>query len=359
MPAIRSPGNGDADIMRSMTIRAGLIGFGLAGRYFHAPLLTAAGIELPYVVTSRTQELASVYRNAVALDSAESLIARDDIDLVVIASPNPLHVPQARSALLAGRHVVVDKPISITSGEAHSLADLARSRNLMLAAFQNRRWDSDFLTIRKLLHEQRFGQVVSYRARWDRFRPTIADRWRERDEPGSGMLYDLGSHLIDQALFLFGRPDWLQADVFAQRQGGTVDDGFEILMGKGPLRISLGVSSLAGPGDFRYCIHGSEATFVKHGLDPQEDQLRAGMTPRDDGFGIEPQEQWGTLISATSSQREVIPAERGCWLTFYEAVRQSMATGTATPVAADEARQVLEIIEAARISTREGRRIVF
>jgi len=345
--------------MRGMTLRAGLIGFGLAGRYFHAPLLTAAGIELRYVTTSRTQELASAYRDAVALDSAESLIARDDIDLVVVASPNPLHVPQARSALLAGKHVVVDKPISITSAEAQSLADLARERQLMFAAFQNRRWDSDFLTIRKLLQEQRLGHVVSFRARWDRFRPVIADRWRERDEPGSGMLYDLGSHLIDQALFLFGRPDWLQADVFVQREGGIVDDGFEILMGAGPLRISLGVGSLAGPGDFRYCIHGTQASFLKLGLDPQEDQLRAGMTPLDEGFGIEPQEQWGTLISTISSQRETVPAEHGQWLTFYESVRQSIATGAATPVAADEARNVLEIIEAARRSSRDGRRIVF
>ncbi|HMN46132.1 MAG TPA: Gfo/Idh/MocA family oxidoreductase [Povalibacter sp.] len=342
-----------------MTLRAGLIGFGLAGRYFHAPLLTAAGIELRYVTTSRTQELASVHRDATALDSAQALIARDDIDLVVIASPNPLHVPQARSALLAGKHVVVDKPISITATEAQSLADLARERGLMLAAFQNRRWDSDFLTIRKLLQAQRLGQIVSFRARWDRFRPAIADRWRERDEPGSGMLYDLGSHLIDQALCLFGRPDWLQADVFVQRQAGVVDDGFEILMGKGSLRISLGVGSLAGPGDFRYCIHGMQASYLKQGLDPQEDQLRAGMTPLDEGFGIEPREQWGTLLSTTSSQRETIPAERGRWLTFYESVRQSIAGGTAAPVAADEARNMLELIEAARRSSRDGRRIVF
>lgn len=342
-----------------MTLRAGLIGFGVAGRYFHAPLLTAAGIELRYVTTSRVQELACVHRDAIALDSAQALIARDDIDLVVVASPNPLHAPQARSAMLAGKHVVVDKPISITAAEAQSLADLARERKVMFAAFQNRRWDSDFLTIRTLLREQRLGQVVSFRARWDRFRPSIADRWRERDQPGSGMLYDLGSHLIDQALVLFGRPDWLQADVFVQRQDGVVDDGFEILMGKGPLRISLGVSSLAGPGDFRYCIHGTQASFFKHGLDPQEDQLLAGMNPRDEGFGIEPPEQWGTLISTTSPERETVAAERGRWLTFYEAVRQSIVTGTATPVAADEARNVLELIEAARTSTREGRRIFF
>lgn len=338
-----------------MTIRAGLIGFGLAGRYFHAPLLAAANIELRYVATSRAAELASTWPDAVAVDSPGSLLAHDDIDLVVVASPSQFHAEQARAALLAGKHVVVDKPVSLTAVEAQSLADLARSRQLKLAVFQNRRWDSDFLTIRQLLDAGRLGEIVSFRMRWDRFRPDIVDRWRERDEPGSGMLYDLGSHLIDQALCLFGRPEWLQADVFIQRSNGAVDDGFEILMGKGPLRISLGVSSLARPGDFRYCIHGTNGSFFKIGLDPQEDQSRGGMRPLDDGFGVEPQEQWGILVSGSS--HEVIEAQHGRWLTFYEAVRQSIASGSDVPVSADEARNVLEIMEAARLSSREGRRI--
>ncbi|HEY6641793.1 Gfo/Idh/MocA family oxidoreductase [Povalibacter sp.] len=340
-----------------MTIRAGLIGFGLAGRYFHAPLLGPAGIRLHCVVTSRVQELRDTYPDALALESAQSLIARGDVDLVVIASPNQFHFPQARAALLAGKHVVVDKPMSITAAEAQTLAELARSQRRVLAAFQNRRWDSDFLTVRKLLDGNRLGQLASYRARWDRFRPQVADRWRERPDPGSGMLYDLGSHLIDQALTLFGRPDWVQADVFVQRPDGAVDDGFEILMAKGSLRISLGVSSLAGPGDFRYCIHGSDASFVKYGLDPQEDQLRSGQAALDAGFGVEAEDHWGVLISSTSSQREIVPSERGRWLRFYEAVKQSIVTGADAPVTAHDARDVIEIIEAAQISSREGRRI--
>ena len=340
-----------------MAIRAGLIGFGLAGRYFHAPLLTAAGIELRYVATSRVDELAALYPQARAIDSPDALIAREDLDLVVIASPTHWHMPQARAALLAGKHVVVDKPLSLAPAEAQALADLARSRQLKLSVFHNRRWDSDFLTIRALLNAGRLGGVTSFRMRWDRFRPTVADRWRERAEPGSGMLYDLGPHLIDQALTLFGRPEWLQADVFMQRPGAVTDDGFEILMGKGPLRVSLGVSSLAAPGDFRYCIHGTQGSFFKHGLDPQEDQSRSGMSPLDPEFGIEPREQWGTFVASASLQREIIKPERGRWLSFYEAVRHSIANDALVPVSADDARTVLEIIEAARISSRDGRRI--
>jgi scyllo-inositol 2-dehydrogenase (NADP+) len=342
-----------------MNIRAGLIGFGLAGRYFHAPLLGPAGIRLQCVVTSRLQELHDAHPDIPALESADALIARDDVDLVVIASPNQFHFPQARDALLAGKHVVIDKPLGLTTAEARTLADLAGSRKLIAAAFHNRRWDSDYLTLRRLIQEDRLGEVTSFRMRWDRFRPTIADRWRDRVEPGSGMLYDLGSHLIDQTLCLFGRPDWLQADVFVQRSGGVVDDAFEILMGKGPVRISLGVSSLAAAGDFRYCVHGRKASFFKSGLDPQEDQLRSGARPLDPGFGIEAREDWGTLVNGTTSDREAVPAETGRWLTFYEAIRESIVAGTEAPVTADEAGNVLEIIEAARRSSVEGRRIVF
>ncbi len=340
-----------------MALRAGLIGFGLAGRYFHAPLLVAAGIELKVVSTSRDREVLSIYPDAAVVANADDLIARKDIDLVVIASPNPSHVPHARAALLAGKHVAVDKPLSITSAEARALAELAQKQQRKLAVFQNRRWDSDFLTIRALLERGQLGDVVLYRARWDRYRPVVADRWRERPEPGSGILYDLGSHLIDQALCLFGRPHWIQADVFSQRAGAVVDDGFEILMGSDELRISLGVSSLAAAGDWRYCIHGTQASFFKRGLDPQEDQSRGSMKPDDPQFGIEPASLAGTLVDGASGASWSVPSRTGRWSTFYELLRQSIETNTPEPVTATEAGTTIEIIEAAHRSSREGRRI--
>jgi len=353
----RGDDDGSERGFRTMTLRVGIVGFGLAGRYFHAPLIAAAGMRVHGIVTSRADEVRRLHADAVVLSSPEALLARDDIDLVVVASPSQFHFSQAHDALLAGKHVVVDKPVSITASEAQSLARLARDRKLKLAVFQNRRWDGDFLTVQKLLREQRLGEIAAFHARWNRFRPEVQDRWRERAEPGSGMLYDLGSHLIDQVLCLFGRPDWIQADVFAQRRGAVADDGFEILMAKGSLRISLGVSSLAANGDWRYCIHGSRASYFKTGLDPQEDQTRGGMQITDAGFGVEAAERSGRLVMGADGSVETIPTERGRWLTFYEHMKSSIENDAPVPVPAEEAATVLEVIEAARRSSDEGRRL--
>jgi scyllo-inositol 2-dehydrogenase (NADP+) len=338
-------------------LRVGLIGFGLAGRYFHAPLIGAASMELRAVATSRVDAVRETFPDAAVEASWEALLSRNDIDLVVIATPNHLHADQAKAALHTGRHVIVDKPLCVTSMEARAIAALADAQRLRLAVFQNRRWDSDFLTVRKLIQEDRLGAINAFHARWDRFRPVVADRWRERDEPGAGMLYDLGSHLIDQAVCLFGRPDWIQADVFAQRRGSETDDGFEILMAKGALRITLGVSSLTADGGWRYRVHGSRGSFLKGGLDPQEPQLRAGMQPDSLEFGFEPADQWGKLILGADGSRQTIASERGRWTEFYAGMRDSIERGEAVPVTADEASVTLEIIEAARRSSELGRRI--
>jgi scyllo-inositol 2-dehydrogenase (NADP+) len=185
----------------------------------------------------------------------------------------------------------------------------------------------------------------------------VQERWREHVVAGAGLLYDLGSHLIDQALCLFGRPDWIQADVFSQRPGAQVDDAFELLMGKGRLRIALGASSIAADNRFRYRINGELATFVKSGRDWQETRLRAGVDPLSPEFGDEPPEDYGSLITASYGGVEAIPSEPGRWLSFYEGMRRSIESGDDVPVQPAEARQVLEIIEAAVSSSRESRRI--
>lgn len=338
-------------------IRVGLIGFGLAGRYFHAPLIRAAGMELGAVVTSRADQVREIAPEAVVLNSAQVLIERDDVDLIVIATPNSMHFEQASAALRAGKHVVVDKPLCVATARASALIELADANHLRLAVFQNRRWDSDFLTVQKLLREDRLGAINAFHARWDRFRPVVADRWRERDEAGAGVLHDLGSHLIDQALFLFGRPDWVQGDVFTQRTGGEANDGFEILMAKGALRITLGVSSITADGGWRYRIHGSRGSFLKSGLDPQEPQLRAGMLPDAPEFGYEPTEQWGKLIEGTEGSSQTIASERGSWTAFYDGVRRSLESDEPAPVPAWQARETLEVIEAALTSSATGRRV--
>lgn len=340
-----------------MTSRIGLIGFGLAGRYFHCPLIAASGLQLQAVATRRVEEVRQSFHDAMVVATPAQLLAREDIDLVVVASPSGMHFPHARDALLSGRHVIVDKPLALDTREAAELEQLAADKGLILSVFQNRRWDGDFLTLRKLRDEGRLGEIHYFRARWDRSRPQVGDGWRDRAEPGGGVLFDLGSHLIDQALVLFGRPEWIQADVFAQRPGALTDDGFEILMGSGALRISLGVSSLAAPHDSRYCVHGSMGSFLKSGIDPQEEQLRSGMQPLAPEFGLEPKAQWGQLVRPSEGTCERIETERGRWLAFYRQVRESLEHGAPPPVEAADAGHTLEIIEAARRSSETGQRI--
>jgi scyllo-inositol 2-dehydrogenase (NADP+) len=291
------------------------------------------------------------------LASDGELLTDAGIDLVVIATPNHLHLAQARAALEAGKHVVVDKPLCLHAEQADELIALAASQRRMLAVFQNRRWDSDFLTIRKLVDSGRLGALNAFHARWDRYRPVVADRWREHDVEGNGVLYDLGAHLIDQALCLFGTPDWIQADVFAQRPNAVASDGFELLMGKGAARISLGVSTLIADGGPRYRVHGARGSFIKSGLDVQEPQLRSGMPASDPQFGFEPQSQWGSLTDGASGQRETIVSEQGRWTQYYAQVRACIEQGAAPPVTAGEGREIVRIIEAALESSRRGQRV--
>ena len=256
--------------------------------------------------------------------STDHLYSRDDIDLIVVASPNHLHVAQATAALESGRHVVIDKPVSASAAEARELSALAARVDRRLAAFHNRRWDSDFLTIQRLIREARLGPIQLFSARWDRYRPTVSERWREKPHPGVGLTYDLGVHLVDQALCLFGKPDWVQADVWSQREGSVIDDAFEILLGKAALRISLSASSIAADPDWRYRINGSRAAYVKAGFDPQEPQARAGMSPADASFGVEAEGQWGRLTEGATGRSEIVPSERGRWTSFYEIMRRSI-----------------------------------
>ncbi|WP_116807524.1 Gfo/Idh/MocA family oxidoreductase [Steroidobacter cummioxidans] len=340
-----------------MTLRAGIIGFGVAGRYFHAPLLRAAGFSIPAVVTSKPAPAQEYLGDVDVLATAEELLARKDIDMVVIASPSPLHVAHAAAALRAGKHVVVDKPLAPTTAEVSELEHLATQSQRKLSVFQNRRWDSDFLTIRKLIEQGRLGKINSFHARWDRFRPQVSDRWRDRDEPGNGILYDLGTHLIDQTLLLFGQPEWLYANVFSQRENSVTADGFEILLGLGSLRITIGTCLLCADGGYRYRVNGSQASFLKAGLDQQEAQLRAGVEPDEHLFGTEPAEQWGTLVQGETGQREIITPETGRWVSFYEAMREAIEQDKPVPVSAAQAYDTIRIVEAALTSSAMGCRI--
>jgi len=325
------------------TIRVGLVGYGLAGSAFHAPLIRASGrMELAAVLTSRDAPH--------QVGSLDQLIEASD--LVVIASPNTTHFAIARHALQAGKHAVVDKPFTVTRDEADELIALAEQEQRVLSVFQNRRWDADFLTVRDVL--PRLGEVLLFEANWDRFRPHIKQGWREEPQPGGGLFNDLGPHLIDQALQLFGTPDAVGADIFAQREGALVDDYFDVTLHYSRLRVSLRSSTLVAAARPRFAVHGTAGSFVKHGLDPQEAQLKAGLDPRDPGFGIDGQD--GVLVHPDGST-EAVPTRRGNYPAFYDAVAAAILDGAPVPVRADDARNGLALIDLARRASSEGRRL--
>jgi scyllo-inositol 2-dehydrogenase (NADP+) len=318
-----------------MPLKVALIGRGLGGSVFHAPLIRALP-ELELAIVAGATE-------------AEAAAIAPGIDLVVISSPNRTHFPLAEAALRAGKHVVVDKPFTVSLEDADALIALARERRRMLTVFHNRRWDGDFLTVRKIL--PRLGEVRLFEAHWDRFRREIRTGWKDAAEGGAGALNDLGPHLVDQALMLFGAPDAVAADVLVQREGGAVDDYFALTLHYGPMRVVLGASTLVMDPRPRFAVHGTGGSFVKYGLDPQEAALKAGADPRT--AGVDAPANDGTLTSEAGTER--VPTEEGRYLGFYEAVIEAITDGAAPPVDPADAREGLRIIEIARRASEEGR----
>ncbi|MCM8730527.1 oxidoreductase [Hephaestia sp. GCM10023244] len=337
-------------------IRTGLIGFGLAGSAFHAPLIDAVdSLVLTAIGSSRRDEIAHCWPEA-RVASADAVIADPDIDLIVVATPNTTHAPLARAAIMAGKHVVIDKPLALDAAEGAALADLAADRGRVLGVFHNRRWDGDFLTVRRLLDQRVLGDVRLYEARWDRLRTAIKPGWREQPGPGSGLLADLGPHLIDQALVLFGMPEAITADIVAQRAAARVDDYFELRFDYGPMRAILSASTLVAAPRPRFAVSGTGGSFVKYGLDPQETWMRDGRRPIDPGYGMDAPDAFGTLTNADGTTIRVA-TESGDYRHFYAGIVRAIRDGAPPPVAPADAVATLRLIECARRSAIEGRRI--
>jgi scyllo-inositol 2-dehydrogenase (NADP+) len=334
-------------------IRAGLIGYGLGGLAFHAPLIDAVPeLELAAVATSRADAVHERYPD-VAVTNAEALIADPSIELVAISTPNDSHHPLARAALEAGKHVVIDKPFTNTVAQAEELDALAKAMGLVLSAFHNRRWDGDILTVQKLLADGALGEVMNAELRWDRFRPEVTNAWRDIPEAGSGILADLGPHLIDQALLLFGVPEAISADIEVQRAGGRTDDYFEIAFFYGKRRVILSAGRLFAKARPRFALHGTLASFAKSGLDPQEPLMKIGGKP---GEHREDPALYGVLTRGDGSE-ETVPTLLGDYRTYYSGVAQAITSGGEPPVTAADAILGLKIMGLARLSSSEGRRI--
>ncbi|WBB59133.1 Gfo/Idh/MocA family oxidoreductase [Streptomyces sp. WMMC500] len=353
-------------------LRVGLLGYGLAGSVFHAPLVAATdGLVLDTVVTGdpgRQEQVRAAYPDATTVATADDLLARADrLDLVVVASPNRTHVPLAAAALGAGLPVVVDKPLAATAAEAEELAALAESRGLLLSAFHNRRWDSDFRTLAALLADGALGDVHRFESRFERWRPALRGGWRDSADPADvgGLLYDLGSHLVDQALTLFGPVTSVYAESEARRAGSVVDDdNFVALVHARGVRTHLWMTAMAPQLGPRFRVLGNRAGYVKYGLDPQEAALREGRRPGDgtegaDGtWGAEPESAWGRLGAGESPLTgggEPVPTLPGDYPAYYAGIAEALRTGAPPPVTAAEAAATLRVLEAARRSAAEGR----
>ncbi|QRN99743.1 oxidoreductase [Archangium violaceum] len=333
-------------------IRAGLIGYGLSGAQFHAPLLAAEpAFTLAAVASRRVQEVTRDWPGVRVL-SQDELLADPALELIIIASPNDTHGALAERALLAGKHVVVEKPFTLDSAEALRLDALARERGLCLTVFHNRRWDGDFLTVRQLMEQGRLGRLFSFESHFDRFRPQVKQRWKEDDVPGGGTLWDLGAHLIDQTLQLFGLPESVSADLGRQRSGARATDWFHLVLRYGELRVLLHSGSVVHDPWPRFVLQGEADAWSKYGLDPQEEQLKAGLRPGSAGWGLEPAERYGRL-----GRGGTVPTLPGDYGHFYRQLARAIAGEGPVPVTAESAGQVIRVIEAAVRSDVEGRRI--
>jgi predicted dehydrogenase len=335
-----------------------VIGFGFASKTFHVPLLRATnGYEITAVSSSKPAEVSAMLGADVeVVTQPEALLARADVDLVVIATPNETHAPLAEAAMRAGHNVVVDKPFTISLEQARTLARIATERNVSLSIFQNRRWDSDFLTVQKAIRDGLLGKVVLFESRFDRFRPDVRDRWREKPGPGAGLLYDLGPHLIDQALVLFGIPDSVQATLAMQRHGAKTDDFFHLMLRYGEMVATLHAGSLVSGGSARFAVHGDRASLVKQKPDVQEDQLRDGILPSSPDWGFDPDD--AILYDGVGGATRAVRAERGDQRGFYVAVREALLAHAPNPVSPLQGACVMAIIEAAFASREEERRVV-
>lgn len=343
-------------------IRIGLIGYGFAGATFHAPLIASTpAMVLARVASSNPEKVRQNFPQAIVSGDPAGVIDAPDIDLVVIATPNAGHHALARQALLAGKHVVVEKPFTVTVAEAGELVQLARERALLLSVFHNRRWDGDFLTLKHLIESGMLGAINTYHAHFDRYRPEVRRRWREEDLPGAGTLYDLGAHLIDQALVLFGAPDSVSADVAIQRPGSGAPDYFHLVLAYGTKRVILHSASIVRAGGPRFQVHGSIGSYVKYGMDPQEDALRAGRSPGGAAWGKEPESAYGQLTVEREGREvtEKIETLPGAYQAFYRQMHAAIADGAPLPVSAQEALNVIRTIECAMQSSRQRQVVPF
>lgn len=331
--------------MSAKPITTALLSYGMSGLVFHAPLLTAnKNFKLHTIVQRGDPTARSRWPEVVIAKRVEEVIDHADIELVIVNTPNSTHAEFAKRCLLAGKHVVVEKPFTITTSEADELISVAQRTGKILTVFQNRRWDGDFLTVSKVLQSGKLGRLAELEVHYDRFRNYIeANTWKERKESGTGILYNLGSHMLDQVVQLVGMPLEVDARIGIQREGGAVDDFYDIRLRYEHFLAIVKSSYLVKEQGPRYILHGSEGSFIKYGIDPQEQDLKDGKLPTEALWGIDPESQWGKLNTTQGESR--IETERGNYPAFYQNVYEAIREGKDLLVNPREARDVIYLIE--------------
>ena len=341
-------------------INVAILGYGFASKVFHAPLIAGVpGLHLATITSSDPAKVAADWPEVPVAPSIDAVFTDPAIDLVIIPTPNASHFPLARAALAAGKHVVVDKPFTVTLAEARQLHAEAERAGRLLSVFQNRRWDADFLTLNEVIASGELGRLAHFESHFDRYRPALRHRWREQNIPGSGLWFDLGSHLADQALQLFGTPDSIALDIAAQRDGSEVCDWFHAVLCYGKMRCVLHASTLTAQPAPRFTVHGTLGSFIKPGLDAQEDDLKAGRRPPAANWGVDPLPAtlttWPTEQLQPQPLSRPIPCRPGNYPAYYAAVRDAILGLGPNPVDARDGIRVIGLLELGLRSHAEGR----
>ncbi|PZX54584.1 scyllo-inositol 2-dehydrogenase (NADP+) [Algoriphagus ratkowskyi] len=340
----------------SSPIKTAIIGFGSVAEKMHAPLITVCpDLQLVAAVERSTNRCEELYPDVTTYRSLDALLEADAADLIVITTPNEFHFPMAMQCLQAGKHVVVDKPVTIFSHEAEQLHELAEEKGLICSVFHNRRYDGDFMTLQKLVREGDLGNLVYLESHFDRFRPDISDNWREKDVSGNGITFDLGSHLIDQVVLLFGVPNWIQADIRKQRTDAVADDYFDIVLDYGTLKARVTAGVLVNVLTPKFLLLGKKGSYQKFGLDVQEAEFKLGHKPEGAAWGVEPAESWGKIfLSEETRAYETVP---GNYRILYQNVADAILKGTNLDITIPQTISVLKIIEASFESSEVGKRV--
>ena len=342
--------------MTSTPISTALLSYGMSGLVFHGPLLKVhLGFSLSTIVQRKSSIAPALFPKAKIVQQVDEVIQDPSIELVVVNTPNETHYEFSRKALEAGKHIIVEKPFTVTAKEADDLIALAKSKKKVLTVFQSRRWDGDFLTVKKVIEGKLVGKLVEFEAHYDRFRNYIEpNTWKEERASGTGILYNLGSHMLDQILVLFGMPVEVDARVGIQRPGGRVDDFYDIRLQYNDFHAIIKSSYLVREQGPRYILHGTEGSFTKYGTDLQEQSLKDGDVPGSPGWAVERKEFWGKLNTNLGGVHmegniETIP---GNYLGFYKNVYEAIRENKPLEVKPEEARDVIKLIEACYESNR-------